>query len=209
MRRIRAVCCARAASGYAAAALPCCRSRRRALPRAYHGILHRRPGTSRNDRRYDGRTAAMTALNQQRELTKPSFTVSPALLVPVLAVGFAALIGLALIAMIGVGTERDRGVCRWHGRLALCHGRVDQPQHRLCAGWFWVRARQPRQSHQRRRRRTDRGRRHRCDGGGALRSCQWPAARSVIHSSDASCCCRRCMGCARSGDEGSRRAPTR
>jgi general nucleoside transport system permease protein len=44
----------------------------------------------------------MTALNQERELAKPRFTVRPALLVPVLAVGFAALIGLALIAAIGV-----------------------------------------------------------------------------------------------------------
>jgi simple sugar transport system permease protein len=44
----------------------------------------------------------MTALNPQRELGKPRLTVRPALLVPMLAVGFAALIGLALIAMIGV-----------------------------------------------------------------------------------------------------------
>jgi simple sugar transport system permease protein len=44
----------------------------------------------------------MTALNQERELAKPRFTVPPALLVPVLAVGFAALIGLTLIAAIGV-----------------------------------------------------------------------------------------------------------
>jgi simple sugar transport system permease protein len=35
-------------------------------------------------------------------VAKPRFTVPPALLVPVLAVGFAALIGLALIAAIGV-----------------------------------------------------------------------------------------------------------
>jgi simple sugar transport system permease protein len=44
----------------------------------------------------------MTALNQESELAKPRFTLPPALLVPVLAVGFAALIGLALIAAIGV-----------------------------------------------------------------------------------------------------------
>ncbi len=44
----------------------------------------------------------MTALNQESELAKPRFTVPPALLVPVLAVGVAALIGLALIAAIGV-----------------------------------------------------------------------------------------------------------
>ena len=45
----------------------------------------------------------MTALNRPGQAAgKSGFTVRPALLVPVLAVGFAALIGLALISMIGV-----------------------------------------------------------------------------------------------------------
>ena len=49
----------------------------------------------------------MTTLNQQPEPTAKitssfGFAARPALLVPVLAVAFAALIGLALIAVIGV-----------------------------------------------------------------------------------------------------------
>jgi general nucleoside transport system permease protein len=45
----------------------------------------------------------MTALNQERLLAiKPAISLRPTLLIPVLAVAFAALIGLVLIAMIGV-----------------------------------------------------------------------------------------------------------
>ena len=45
----------------------------------------------------------MTISDQQpAAAAKSGFTVRPALLVPVLAVGFAALIGLVLIAVIGV-----------------------------------------------------------------------------------------------------------
>src|SRR5258708_31914447 len=45
----------------------------------------------------------MTALNEPGELArKLRLPVRPALLVPVVAVGFAALVGLALIAVIGV-----------------------------------------------------------------------------------------------------------
>jgi simple sugar transport system permease protein len=44
----------------------------------------------------------MTALEQPSQPTASRFTIRPALLVPVAAVGFAALVGLALIASIGV-----------------------------------------------------------------------------------------------------------
>jgi general nucleoside transport system permease protein len=44
----------------------------------------------------------MTALEQPSQPTARRFTIRPALLVPVAAVGFAALVGLALIATIGV-----------------------------------------------------------------------------------------------------------
>jgi general nucleoside transport system permease protein len=45
----------------------------------------------------------MTALHQERLLAiRPAVSLRPTLLVPVLAVGFAGIIGLALIAMIGV-----------------------------------------------------------------------------------------------------------
>ena len=44
----------------------------------------------------------MTALEQPSQPTARRFTIRPALLVPVAAVGFAALVGLALIASIGV-----------------------------------------------------------------------------------------------------------
>jgi hypothetical protein len=45
----------------------------------------------------------MTTLKQEQPLPAgPRFSLRPALLVPVLAVAFAAAVGLALIAMIGV-----------------------------------------------------------------------------------------------------------
>jgi general nucleoside transport system permease protein len=44
----------------------------------------------------------MTTLDQTGKAAAPRFTVRPALLVPIAAVGFAALIGLGLIALIGV-----------------------------------------------------------------------------------------------------------
>jgi simple sugar transport system permease protein len=49
----------------------------------------------------------MTAVNQERPLpAAPRFSLRPTLLVPVLAVGFAAVVGLALIAMIGVSVPK-------------------------------------------------------------------------------------------------------
>lgn len=49
----------------------------------------------------------MTAVNQERPLADaPRYVLRPALLVPVLAVAFAALVGLVLIAMIGVSVPK-------------------------------------------------------------------------------------------------------
>ena len=49
----------------------------------------------------------MTAVNQERTVAvAPRFPVRAALLAPVLAVGFAAVGGLALIAMIGVSVPK-------------------------------------------------------------------------------------------------------
>ena len=49
----------------------------------------------------------MTAANQGRPLpAAPRFSLRPALLVPVLAVAFAAGVGLLLIAMIGVSVPK-------------------------------------------------------------------------------------------------------
>jgi len=49
----------------------------------------------------------MTALNQERQLfIAPRFSLRPTLLAPIVAVVFAAVVGLALIAMIGVSVPK-------------------------------------------------------------------------------------------------------
>ena len=47
----------------------------------------------------------MSTLDQTGEATARRFTMRPALLVPIAAVGFAALVGLGLIALIGVPVQ--------------------------------------------------------------------------------------------------------
>lgn len=48
----------------------------------------------------------MSALDLERPSLAARFAIRPALLVPILAVGFAALIGLALVALIGVPVDQ-------------------------------------------------------------------------------------------------------